>query len=84
MKGELFFFVFFSISWAAPAAYGDSQATGPIRAVATGLHQSHSNAGSSTHGARPGTEPSSSWTTVRFVSTEPRGELLTCKLKLYV
>ena len=45
-----FFFVFLSvvvaISWAAPAAYGGSQARGLIGAVATGLHQSHSNAGS--------------------------------------
>ena len=49
-----FFFVFLSvvvvvvvaISWAAPAAYGGSQARGPIRAVATGLRQSHSNVGS--------------------------------------
>ena len=49
-----FFFVFWSvvvvvvvaISWAAPAAYGGSQARGRIGAVATGLHQSHSNAGS--------------------------------------
>ena len=48
-----FFFVFLSfvvvvvaISWAAPAAYEDSQARGPIRAVATSLHQSHSNAAS--------------------------------------
>ena len=46
------FFVFFvvvvvvAISWAAPAAYGGSQARGPIGAVATGLRQSHSNAGS--------------------------------------
>ena len=31
---------------AAPAACGDSQAKGPIGAVATGLRQSHSNAGS--------------------------------------
>ena len=30
----------------APAAYGGSQARGPIGAVATGLSQSHSNAGS--------------------------------------
>ena len=29
-----------------PATYGGSQARGRIRAVATGLHQSHSNAGS--------------------------------------
>ena len=52
------FFVFFvfcllsfvvvvvAISWAAPAAYVGSQARGGIGAVATGLHQSHSNAGS--------------------------------------
>ena len=36
----------FAISWAAPAAYGGSQARGRIGAIATGLHQSHSNAGS--------------------------------------
>ena len=35
-----------AISWAAPAAYGGSQARGPIGAVATGLRQRHSNAGS--------------------------------------
>ena len=39
----------FAISWAAPAACGGSQARGRIRAVATGLHQSHSNAGSGPH-----------------------------------
>ena len=38
--------VIVAISWAAPAAYGGSQARGRIGAVATGLHQSHSNAGS--------------------------------------
>ena len=47
-------FVFFvvvavAISWAAPAAYGGSQARGRIGAVATGLRQSHSNAGSEPH-----------------------------------
>ena len=36
----------FAISWATPAAYGSSQARGLIGAVATGLRQSHSNAGS--------------------------------------
>jgi len=36
----------FAISWATPVAYGDFQARGRIRAVAAGLHQSHSNAGS--------------------------------------
>ena len=41
-----FFFVVVVISWAAPAAYGGSQARGPIGAVATGLRQSHSNPGS--------------------------------------
>ena len=47
-----FFFCLFvvvvvvAISWAAQAAYGGSQARGPIGAVATGLRQSHSNAGS--------------------------------------
>ena len=34
----LFVFVFFAISWAAPVAYRGSQARGPIRAVAAGLH----------------------------------------------
>ena len=32
-----------AISWAAPSAYGGSQARGLIGAVATGLRQSHSN-----------------------------------------
>ena len=41
-----FFFGLFAISWAAPAAYGGSQARGLIGAVATSLRQSHSNAGS--------------------------------------
>ena len=36
------FFCLFAISWATPAAYGGSQARGPIGAVATGLCQSHS------------------------------------------
>ena len=35
----------FAFSRAAPAAYGGSHARGLIGAVATGLHQSHSNAG---------------------------------------
>ena len=48
-KSFFFFFCLFvvvAISWAAPAAYGGSQARGRIGAVATGLRQSHSNAGS--------------------------------------
>ena len=46
---SLFYFIFlsfFAISWAAPVAYGGSQARGRIRAIATGLRQSHNNAGS--------------------------------------
>ena len=42
----VFFFFFFAISWAAPAAYGGSQARGLIRAVAASLRHSHGNAGS--------------------------------------
>ena len=40
------FVVVVAISWAAPAAYGGSQARGLIGAEAAGLHQGHSNAGS--------------------------------------
>ena len=35
-----------AISWAAPSAYGGSQARGRNGAIATGLCQSHSNVGS--------------------------------------
>ena len=41
-----FFWVF---SRPTPAAYGGSQARGPIGAVASGLHHSHSNLGSEPH-----------------------------------
>ena len=41
-----FFFCLFAVFWAAPAAYGDSQARGPIRAVAASLRHSHGKAGS--------------------------------------
>ena len=37
---------FFAFSGAAPTAHGGSQARGPIGAIATGLRQSHSKAGS--------------------------------------
>ena len=78
--GLLSFFVVVvvAISWAAPAAYGGSQARGWIGAEATGLCQSHSNAdpyttahgnaGSLTHWARAGTEPATSWFLVGFVN----------------
>ena len=42
----ILFFSLFAFSRAAPAAHGGSQARGLIRAVAAGLYQSHSNAGS--------------------------------------
>ena len=48
----IFLFIFFvvvAISWGAPAAYGSSQARGQIRAAASGLHHSHSNARSEPH-----------------------------------
>ena len=41
--------VIVAISWAAPAAYGGSQARGGIGAAATGLRHSHSNARSEPH-----------------------------------
>ena len=44
----LFFFsLFFFFFRAAPMAYGDSQARGPIEATAAGLHHSHGNANQS-------------------------------------
>ena len=42
-----YFFVFYPFR-ATPAAYRGSQARGLIRAIATSLRQSHSNAGSET------------------------------------
>ena len=42
----LFCFVGFCLFRAAPTAYGSSQPRGPIGAIVTGLHHSHSNAGS--------------------------------------
>ena len=41
------FSFFFAISWAATSAYGGSR--GLIKALAAGLHQSHSNLGSKPH-----------------------------------
>ena len=71
-------------------AYGGSQARGPIGAVATGLHHSHSNARSKLNlrptlqlTATPILNPlseardrtASSWILVRFVSAEPQREI---------
>ena len=36
----------------------------------------HGNAGSLTHGARPGIELASSWIQIKFIRAEPQGELL--------
>ena len=44
-----YFFVFCLFFRAAPTAYEGSQARGRIGAVATSLHQSHSNVGSELH-----------------------------------
>ena len=89
----VYLFIYFCLlsSRAAPAAHGGSQTRGIIRAVATGLRQSLSNArsqprlqptrqlmgntGSLTHWARPGIKPATSWFLVEFVSTAPRWEL---------
>ena len=45
-KNLFTYFCLFVFSRAAPMAYGGSQARGLIGAVAPGLRQSHSNAGS--------------------------------------
>ena len=85
-----FIFYFFVFSRATPEAYGDSHVRGLIGAVAAGLRQNHSNlgskpsetyttahgnAGSLTHWARPGIEPSTSWFLVRWVNHCTRWEL---------
>ena len=43
------FFLVFCLFRATPAAYGGSQARGPIGATAASLHHSHSHAGSEPH-----------------------------------
>ena len=73
-------------------AYGDFQARGLIRAIATGVRHSHSNSGSepslrptpeltATPDPQPtergqGSNPATSWFLVGFVSDAPRQELL--------
>ena len=84
-------FFFFWLCRAAPAAYGGSQARGPVGAIATSLHHSHSNAGSELHlqpilqrtatpdpltlWVTPGIKPASSWILVRFATTETLRDL---------
>ena len=46
---SFYLFIYFAFSRATPAASGGSQARGLIGAIATGLHHSHSNAGSKLH-----------------------------------
>ena len=82
------FLSFLSFFRAAPMTYGGSQARGWIRATATGLHHSHSNARSELHlrtpselivtldRARAGIEPTFSGILVGFITTEPQRELL--------
>ena len=60
---------------ATPVAYRSSQARARNGAVVAGLHHSHSNARSLTHGAGPGIEPASSWILDGFVNAEPQWEL---------
>ena len=43
---SFYLFIYFCLFRVAPAAYGNSQARGLIRAAAAGLGQTHSNAGS--------------------------------------
>ena len=47
-----------------------------IRAMSATYTTAHGNAGSSTHWAKPGIEPATSWFLVQFISTVPRRELL--------
>ena len=51
-----------------------------MQAVSATYTTVHGNAGSSTHRARPGIEPATSWLLDRFVSTGPQQELLKCFL----
>ena len=50
---NIYIYIFFVFSKAAPKAYGGSQAMSLIGAVATGLRQSHSNVGSPCLGPTP-------------------------------
>ena len=79
-------FYLFLLFRAAPAAYGRSQARGRIGATPASLHHNHSHTGSegicdlrqrqiSGPLREPGTEPTSSWILVGFISTAPQWEL---------
>ena len=93
----LFVVVVLLLFRASPMAHGSSQARGWIQAIAAGIHYSHSNtrsklwlthttahsnAGSVTHWARPGIEPTTSWFLVRlFPQCQDRNLSLTLPLK---
>ena len=85
-----FFFIF---SNATPKAYGGAKARGlrscscwpipepqqrGIWAMSVTCTTAHGDARSSTHWARPGVEPPTSWFLVRFISDVPQQELLVC------
>ena len=92
IEQNFFFLFFLFLFRATSVSYGGSQARSLIGATAAGGHHSHSNsrsephlrpnttahgnAGSSTHWARPGMEPATSWLLVGLVATAPRWELL--------
>ena len=71
---SFFPFFFFLLFRATPAAYGDSQPRGRIRAAAASLLHCHSNTKSLTHWVRPGIDLTSSWIPVGFIA-EPQLEL---------
>ena len=68
---------------AAAASLRHSQSQCQIQAMSVTCMAAHSNAGSLTHWARPGTEPESSWTLVGFATTEPQQELPTPHLRFF-
>ena len=84
-KGLLPFFFPFLFSFflfrVAPAAYGSALPAMPqpqqlrLQATPATYTTAHGNAGSLTHWARPGIEPASSQTLIRFISTEPQWKL---------
>ena len=92
LASVFYFICLFCLFRAAPRHMEVPRLWGWIGAVATGLHHSHSNTRSKPrlrtytiargnvrsliHWVRLGIEPASSWVLVRFVSTQPRQELL--------
>ena len=87
----IYLFIYLVLFRAAPMACGGSQTRGPIGAIATGQPQpqqcqiqassatyttAHSIAGSLTHWARPGIEPTTLWFLVGFVTPAPQQKRL--------